>query len=176
MSDPLPTAAPGCQSAFTSAIKALPLVFVVFCCGCGSISLDMHSGERSLYVPARRMPPTTAYEHIPSPETSPFELRARAKWIFWTVPLNHPDWEELSRPVLDGADAISNFRVQTQTRLGDILLGCLTLGFYRSTQVVVSGERVRFIAPIAPPQLLDRTPPASPPREEIPEPPTDSNL
>jgi hypothetical protein len=156
-------------------IKALALVFIVSGSGCGSISLDMHSGERSFYVPARHMPPAIAYEYIPSPETSHFELRAQAKWIFWTVPLNHPDWEDLSASVLDGADAISNFRVQTQTRFGDALLGCLTLGFYRSTQVIVSGERIRFVAPVPPPQLLDRPLPASPSPEEIPETAVDAN-
>lgn len=151
------------------------LLFIVFTSGCGSISLDMHSGERSFYIPARNMPPATGYEYIPSPETSHFELRARAKWIFWTTPLNHPDWEELSASVLDGADAISNFRVQTRTRFGDVLLGCLTLGFYRSTQVIVSGERIRFVAPVPPPQLLDRPLPAFPSPEEIPETAVDAN-
>lgn len=112
--------------------------------GCGRVTLDLGAGGRSVFVPIDRLPPGVDAQYDPSPEAGRFEIRTRAHWIFWAVPLNHPDWERETRGLLSESEGIGDLVVETRTGTLDVLAGVLTLGFYRTTRIVITGSRIRL--------------------------------
>jgi len=119
--------------------------------GCGRIALDLGAGGRSVFVPIDRLPPGVGARYDPSPDAGRFEIHTRAHWIFWTVPLNHPDWERETRDLLTESEGIGDLVVETRTGTLDVLAGALTLGFYRTTRIVITGSRIRLEAPSSTP-------------------------
>jgi len=113
------------------------------------VTLDLGAGGRSVFVPSDRFPPGTDFEYVPSPEESRFEIRTRAHWVFWVIPLNHPDWLEETRDLFAKNQGIGNLVIRTKTGTLEVLLGLLTLGCYRTTEVIITGDRIRLVpAPV----------------------------
>ena len=48
---------------------------------------------------------------------------------------------------LKESEAIGNLVIQTKTDTVDILLSLITLGFYRTQEIIVTGDHVRFVQP-----------------------------
>jgi hypothetical protein len=74
--------------------------------GCGRVTLDLGAGGRTVFIPIDRLPPGVDARYDPSPDADRFEIHTRAQWIFWAVPLNHPDWERETRGLLSESGGI----------------------------------------------------------------------
>lgn len=150
-----------------AALPAAAVISILLLGGCGRLSLDLAAGGRSVYAPVDRLPDCVALSYSPSPEASEFEIHARASWIFWAVPLNHPRWERLLQPELAAEEAIANLRIEIRPRWDDTAVSLLTLGCYRSTHLVIRGDRVRLVPPSGPP--MPHSPSSTEPGELAPD-------
>ncbi len=146
---------------------ALALGAALIAAGCSRITVDLGAGGRTVFAPQDRLPPGVACQYIPNSRTSHFTIREKAHWIFWAVPLNHPDWEKGMQRALEGADGIGNVVIEVHATPGDVLVSLITVGFYRRATVVIRGDRMKFTNAEPPPEGLafpaDSPPPGSSP-------------
>jgi hypothetical protein len=129
---------------------------------CGRVTIDLGAGARTVYSPLDHLPPEVEFQYSPTPAKSRFEIRTSASWILWGIPLNHPDWRDLMETELQDSEAIGNLVIQTRHRVGDVAITLLTLGLYRTCQVIIRGDRVQFVTPHTP-----RPTPGTDPAQEL---------
>ncbi len=134
--------------------QSLRMLLVPLLCltlvACGRITIDLGAGARTVYSPLDHLPPEVEFQYSPTPAESRFEIRTSASWVLWGIPLNHPDWRELMETELQDNEAIGNLVIQSRHRTGDVAITLLTLGLYRTCQVIIQGDRVRFVIPETP--------------------------
>lgn len=81
-----------------------------------------------------------------------FEVNDKAGWVLGLIPANKPagDKHEYFSEFLDkqiskaGGDAVINVQIRAQNSFGDILINMVTLGFYVTRTVTVTGDVIKY--------------------------------
>jgi hypothetical protein len=81
-----------------------------------------------------------------------FKVNDKAGWVLGLIPANKPagDKHEYFAEFLDrqiseaGGDAVINVQIRTQFNIGDYLISMVTLGFYVTRTVTVTGDVIKY--------------------------------
>jgi hypothetical protein len=125
------------------------LAFLVVLCGlimssCGTIALN----STGLNSPAQlNSAGRQDYTILKS-----FKVQDKAGWVLGIVPANKPagDRHEYFADFLNmqiqeaGGDAVINVQVRAQQSVGDILINIVSLGFYYTRTVTVTGDVIKY--------------------------------
>ena len=115
-----------------------------FVSACGTIALDATNLQESASVNNTETKPYTVLKS--------FELKDKAGWALGLIPVNKPagDKHDYFQEMLEkqiretGGDAIINLRIKAQNNFGDFLISVVTLGFYYTRTVTITGDVIKY--------------------------------